>query len=123
MLMDGTALGVQALPPEYGGCEPGTEVSRIQAENAVSGMARTDIEDEDEGWVDDPVVASRDEAGAEPELSLAEMEKRHIMRTLEGLGYNRTRAARALRIGRRTLQRKLDEYREQGEEIPQGAPD
>jgi len=54
---------------------------------------------------------------------MAEMEKRHILRTLEEQDNNRTRAARVLGIGRRTLQRKLEEYKEEGEIIPPPAPD
>ncbi len=40
-------------------------------------------------------------------LTLAVLEKRHILRALEAAGGNRTRAAKALGIGLRTLQRKL----------------
>jgi len=43
----------------------------------------------------------------ESPLSLAEMEKQHIMRILELTGGNRTKAAKTLGIGLRTLQRKL----------------
>ncbi len=43
-------------------------------------------------------------------LPLAEVEKRHILRTLEGVGGNRTRAATVLGIGRNTLARKLKQY-------------
>jgi Nif-specific regulatory protein len=43
-------------------------------------------------------------------LSLAEVEKRHILRVLEAVKGNRTAAAKALQIGRNTLGRKLKEY-------------
>src|SRR5262249_40458272 len=43
-------------------------------------------------------------------LTLAEVEKRHILRTLDAAGGNRTRAAQMLGIGRNTLQRKLRAY-------------
>src|SRR5262249_26282105 len=43
-------------------------------------------------------------------LTLAEVEKRHILRTLDSAGGNRTRAAQLLDIGRNTLQRKLRTY-------------
>jgi len=43
-------------------------------------------------------------------VTLAEVEKAHILRTLEATGNNRTQAARILGIGLRTLQRKLQEW-------------
>ena len=43
-------------------------------------------------------------------LPLAEVEKRHILRTLEAVAGNRTRAATVLGIGRNTLARKLKQY-------------
>src|SRR6185436_6106797 len=42
-------------------------------------------------------------------LSLAEVERRHILRVLDACKGNRTAAARALQIGRNTLARKLKE--------------
>ena len=52
-----------------------------------------------------PAVKSR----KAEDLSLAELEHRHILETLEKLKGNRTHAARHLGISRRTLQRKLRE--------------
>lgn len=49
-------------------------------------------------------------AGEEAWLPLQEAEKRHIYRILDGVGGNRTRAARILGIGLRTLQRKIKEF-------------
>ena len=58
-------------------------------------------------------------AGAVPEppaladsvgLPLAEVEKRHILRTLEAVAGNRMRASTVLGIGRNTLARKLKQY-------------
>ncbi len=43
-------------------------------------------------------------------MTLDEIEKQHIIRVLESTGQNRTRAARILGIGLRTLQRKLKSY-------------
>ena len=43
-------------------------------------------------------------------MSLEELEKRHILHVLETTGQNRTKAAKILGIGLRTLQRKLKEF-------------
>lgn len=43
-------------------------------------------------------------------LPLEEVEREHIRRTLEATGHNRTEAAKLLRIGERTLYRKIKEY-------------
>lgn len=48
---------------------------------------------------------------AEPLPSLPELEKAHILRTLEHTGGNRTKAAILLQISIRTLRNKLNEYR------------
>lgn len=42
--------------------------------------------------------------------TLEQMERQHILRTLERVGGNRQRAARVLGIGRATLYRKLERY-------------
>jgi DNA-binding NtrC family response regulator len=44
-------------------------------------------------------------------MTLADIEKAVILETLKRQSYNRTRAARVLGIGIRTLQRKLKQYR------------
>jgi two-component system response regulator HydG len=43
--------------------------------------------------------------------SLEEVEREHIRRTLEMTGNNRAEAARILKIGERTLYRKIREYK------------
>jgi len=53
-------------------------------------------------------------------IPLAELEKRHILTTLHELNFNRTKTADQLGISIRTLRNKLNEYREQGEDIPKG---
>jgi two-component system response regulator HydG len=52
--------------------------------------------------------AARHEGGL---LPLAELERRHILHVLEECGGNQTMAARILGLARRTLHRKLAEYR------------
>lgn len=49
---------------------------------------------------------------AEPWHSLPEVEKAHILRTLEHTGGNRTQAATLLQISIRTLRNKLNQYRD-----------
>lgn len=44
-------------------------------------------------------------------MTLADIEKAVILETLKRQSFNRTRAARVLGIGIRTLQRKLKQYR------------
>ncbi|TDI31672.1 MAG: sigma-54-dependent Fis family transcriptional regulator [Acidobacteria bacterium] len=107
VLSNGPDLGLGDLPPEYGGT-PETPVPVVAAAPAgkeVSAATGT--------------AAPTYEAG----LPMAELEKRHILRTLAEQDNNRTRAARVLGIGRRTLQRKLEEYKEEGELVPPPAPD
>jgi two-component system response regulator HydG len=55
-------------------------------------------------------------------LPLAEVEKRHILAVLEALGGNKSSAATVLGLDRRTLYRKLAEYRAEGAS-PDDAPD
>ena len=49
-------------------------------------------------------------------ITMEEIEKQAILRALEQTGGNRTKAAEMLGIGLRTLQRKLKEYRTDGED-------
>jgi two-component system response regulator FlrC len=50
----------------------------------------------------------------DPGVSLREMEKVLVLKTLESVGWNRTMAARKLGITTRTLRNKLKIYREEG---------
>lgn len=50
----------------------------------------------------------------QPGMCLRDIERVVILETLKHQGFNRTRAARVLGIGIRTLQRKLKEYRAAG---------
>ena len=65
------------------------------------------------------LMPDRDRSGEKEEsmMSLEDLEKRHILHVLEATGQNRTKAAKVLGIGLRTLQRKLKEF-----ETPPHAP-
>lgn len=51
---------------------------------------------------------------------LSEVEKQHILQVLESNKFNRTRTAKDLGIGIRTLQRKLIQYKTVGVVVPSG---
>ena len=53
-------------------------------------------------------------AGLQPGMTVSEVERLLILRTLEFTSQNRTQAARMLGISIRTLRNKLHEYREEG---------
>lgn len=55
-------------------------------------------------------TATSGDRAAEAVLSLSDLEKNHILRTLDQCGGNRTHAARKLGISIRTLRNKLNEY-------------
>jgi DNA-binding NtrC family response regulator len=63
-----------------------------------------------------PRPVSQPAAAPGPPKRMDEIEKEAILRALEETGGNRTRAAELLGIGLRTLQRKLKEYGQAGEE-------
>jgi DNA-binding NtrC family response regulator len=60
-------------------------------------------------------VSARPQAAFNPGLPLREVERQHILATLQHVGGNRTEAARLLGISLRGLQYKLRTYMEQGE--------
>jgi DNA-binding NtrC family response regulator len=57
-----------------------------------------------------PSVSSEEKFSLSSGMTMREMEKRLICRTLEDTGGNRTRAARSLGISLRTLRNKLNEF-------------
>ena len=61
----------------------------------------------------DQVAETGSPVSFEPGMQLREIEKHVILQTLKQQSFNRTRAARILGIGIRTLQRKLKQYREE----------
>jgi DNA-binding NtrC family response regulator len=56
-------------------------------------------------------LALAEQVSFEQGMTLADIEKAVILETLKRQNFNRTRAARVLGIGIRTLQRKLKQYR------------
>jgi transcriptional regulator with PAS, ATPase and Fis domain len=69
-----------------------------------------------------PHVVAGTPLGAAPTLpqalTLAESERLHILHTLERFGWNHSRAAEALAIGRTSLWRKLKEYQIENHPTP-----
>ena len=60
--------------------------------------------------------------GEEEPLPLEQIERQHILRTLESTDGNRTQASKILGISIRTLRNKLSIYRSDGEFIPGEEP-
>jgi len=76
-------------------------------------LAEGDVLTERDLFSHDPAAATPAPAlsgSYEPGLPLREVERRHILRTLQKVGGNRTEAARQLQISVRCLQYKLKEY-------------
>jgi DNA-binding NtrC family response regulator len=69
----------------------------------------------DEGMLP-PEIHARPTGPAPEQRSLAEVEREHILGILKAMGGNRTRAAQVLQISLRSLQYKLKEYGEAGED-------
>jgi DNA-binding NtrC family response regulator len=59
-------------------------------------------------------IERRRELRLDPGISLREMEKMLVLKTLESVGWNRTLAARRLGVSTRTLRNKLKIYKEEG---------
>jgi two-component system response regulator HydG len=53
-------------------------------------------------------------------VPLEEVEKRYILKVLQAAGGNKSLAAQTLRVSRRTLYRKLDEYGVESAKAPNG---
>ena len=93
-------------------CWPGNvrQLENVLEQAAV--LADGDVLTERELFTQDGVVDPSLGAAAtyEPGLPLREVERRHILRTLQKVKGNRTEAARLLRISLRSLQYKLKDY-------------
>ena len=85
VLCDRDTIDLRDLPPE---------IARVkQLEGAVSPVSHL-------------IAPGAETAG----LPLEDVEREHIRRTLEMTGQNRTETAKLLKIGERTLYRKIKEY-------------
>jgi DNA-binding NtrC family response regulator len=93
VLATGETIDVEDLPPEYRREEP--EVDLAADEEGAEGVGQVG-------------------------MTMAEIERRAILKTLEETGGNRTKAAEVLGIGLRTLQRKLKEYRSEEPDRQEG---
>jgi len=67
-----------------------------------------------------PAVEGADPAASFVGKKMEDIEREVILRTLEMTGGNRSRAAQALGIGLRTLQRKIKQYRAEGHHVAGG---
>ena len=67
-------------------------------------------------------VGEQTSFGEEEPLPLEQIERQHILRTLESTDGNRTQASKILGISIRTLRNKLSIYRSDGEFIPGEEP-
>lgn len=86
-----------------------------ELENLVASAVLVESSDRLTGRSLTPPDSSGDPSGSGWDsdlLPLAEVEKRHIQTVLQATGGNRTRTARILGIGLRTLQRRLKSYRQ-----------
>lgn len=77
---------------------------------AVSGKFPLPAQRKAHGAVGETAEAPPGDAALEDDLSLAEMERRHILSVLARCGHNKTKAAAVLGIGTNTLWRKLKKY-------------
>jgi two-component system response regulator HydG len=106
-------LDLPDLPPEI------SRLKQLGAPSTASGSEEGSSLEID-AKVDEPIVLNAFPAGASVSKdtfldemagkSLEEVEKEHIRRTLQMTGHNRAEAARILKIGERTLYRKIKEY-------------
>ena len=73
--------------------------------------------------VEEPVAVNGHPAGAaangHQNRTMYEVERDHILKTLESCGQNRTQAAKLLDINIRTLRNKLNEYKVKAGESPE----
>ncbi|HVP56883.1 MAG TPA: sigma-54 dependent transcriptional regulator [bacterium] len=113
-LCDGRIIGIDdaALAALVGHGWPGNvrELENCMERAMIMGRGPLITKDD----IVSPVVASRkDTTSLDPGISLREMEKMLVLKTLESVGWNRTLAARKLGISTRTLRNKLKIYKEE----------
>lgn len=85
-------------------------------ERAVVLASGAELTLEDFAFVTSSGLSAGEAGGLRAGMSVAQMERGLIFKTLEACGDNRTRAAQMLDISVRTLRNKLKEYREEGAE-------
>ena len=103
----------QTIPIHAAATEWGCLVSSCATAEELRGMVEGS--DHDMVFIDDTAALRRLIGEADPEgdllrTSLAEMEKRHILRVLVAASGNKTRAAKTLGIDTKTLYNKLKSY-------------
>ena len=90
--------------------ELGNAIERAVALTEYEAITPADLPDKVQGHRPSHViVAAEDPADF---VTLAEVERRYVLRVLDSVGGNRTRAAQILGVDRKTLYRKLQEYQE-----------
>jgi transcriptional regulator with PAS, ATPase and Fis domain len=115
-LCDGRIVGIDdaALAMLIGHSWPGNVRELENCVERAMIMGRGPLVTKDD--IVSPAVASRKgTTSLDPGISLREMEKMLVLKTLESVGWNRTLAARKLGISTRTLRNKLKIYK--GEDI------
>ena len=113
-----------SLEPAY--AETGNGGSSTSYGGGFAGSGLVDSGSRSSGFVpppSSPQIPSEDVAGGEVDdeealLPLEEIEKQHILATLEATEGNRTQASKHLGISIRTLRNKIAAYRKDGEYIP-----
>jgi DNA-binding NtrC family response regulator len=83
----------------------------IERAVAVTGFDQLGVDDLPEKIRNYSAAAGSSAGDAEEIVPLADVEKRYILQALEAFGGNRTMAAKALGLDRKTLYRKLEQYR------------
>jgi len=117
-LISEAALGLMSLPhavaaPSSGYAPPAPEPVGLDSAGAGWQAAETPAP-----AAPPPPQAVPAAGAAEAPLSLEEIEKQHILATLETTAGNRTKASKLLGVSIRTLRNKLAAYRKEGELIP-----
>jgi D-alanine-D-alanine ligase len=105
-------LGIPHTGPRVAACQRCMDKSLAKYIFRENGIATPDWVTYSEASIRDFGAASTFPRAIETVgLPLEEVEREHIRRTLEATGHNRAEAAKLLKIGERTLYRKIKEYK------------